>query len=79
MGEGLANARETGGREENIEATVVVRGRGEVKAPSTVAGPGLAGQGRVKSDDKLAGRVDGVGGKVKGHTVESMVGREGRV
>jgi hypothetical protein len=79
VGEGLANARETGGREENIEATVVVRGRGEVKAPSAVAGPGLAGQGRVKGDDKLAGRVDGVGGKVKGHTVETMVGREGRV
>jgi hypothetical protein len=60
----------------------VVRGRGEVEAPDlreTVAGPGLAGQGRVEGDDKLAGRVDGVGGKVKGHTVESMVGREGRV
>ena len=28
VGEGLANARETGGGEENIEATVVVRGRG---------------------------------------------------
>ena len=79
MGEGLANARETGRREENIKATVVVRCRGEVKTPSAVAGPGLAGQGRVKGDDKLAGRVDGVGGKVKGHTVESMVGREGRV
>jgi hypothetical protein len=79
VGEGLANARETGGREENIEATVVVRGRGEVEAPSAVAGPGLAGQGRVEGDDKLAGRVDGVGSEVKGHTVETMVGREGRV
>jgi hypothetical protein len=79
VGEGLANARETGGREENIEATVVVKGRGEVEAPSAVAGPGLAGQGRVEGDDKLAGRVDGVGSEVKGHTVETMVGREGRV
>jgi len=43
VGEGLVNARETGGREENIKATVVVRGRGEVEAPSAVAGPGLAG------------------------------------
>ena len=57
----------------------MVRGRGEVKNPSAVAGPGLAGEGRVEGDDKLAGRVDGVGGKVKGHTVETMVGREGRV
>jgi hypothetical protein len=56
----------------------VVRGRGEVEAPSVVAGPGLAGQGRVEGDDKLAGRVDGVGSKVEGHTVETMVGREGR-
>ena len=77
--EGLANARETSGREENVEATVVVRGRGEVETPSAVAGPGLAGEGRVEGDDKLAGRVDGVGGKVEGHTVETMVGREGRV
>ena len=79
MGEGLANARETGGREENIKATVVVRGRGEVEAPSAVAGSGLAGEGRIEGDDKLAGRVAGVGGKVKEHTVETMVGREGRV
>ena len=79
MGEGLANARETGVREENSEATVVVRGRGEVKAPSAVASPGRAGEGRVEGDDKLAGRVDWVGSKVEGHTVETMVGREGRV
>ena len=62
-----------------MKAKVVVRGRGEVEAPSAVAGPGLAGQGRVEGDDKLAGRVDGVGSKVEGHTVETMVGREGRV
>ena len=44
-----------------------------------MAGPGLAGEGRVEGDDKLAGRVDGVGGEVKGHTIETMMGREGRV
>ena len=79
MREGLAYTRETSGGKENIEATVVVRGRGEVTTPSAVAGPGLAGEGRVEGDDKLAGWVDGVGGKVEGHTVETMVGREGRV
>lgn len=79
MGEGLTDTRETSGREEDVKATVVVRGRGEVETPSAVAGPGLAGEGRVEGDDKLAGRVDGVGGKVEGHTVETMVGREGRV
>ncbi len=56
-----------------METAVVVRGRGEIEAPSAVAGPGLAGEGRVEGDDKLAGRVDGVGGKVKGHTVSCLV------
>jgi hypothetical protein len=79
VGEGLTDTRETSGREEDVKATVVVRGRGEVETPSAVAGPGLAGEGRVEGDDKLAGWVDGVGGKVEGHTVETMVGREGRV
>ena len=45
--EGLANARETSGREEDVETTVVVRGRGEVETPSAVAGPGLAGEGKA--------------------------------
>ena len=79
VGEGLANARETSGGEEDVKTTVVVKGGGEVETPSAVAGPGRAGEGRVESDDKLAGRVDGVGGEVEGHTVETMVGREGRV
>ena len=79
VGEGLANARETSGGEEDVKTTVVVKRGGEVETPSAVAGPGRAGEGRVERDDKLAGRVDGVGGKVKGHTVETMVGREGRV
>ena len=57
----------------------MVRGRGEIEAPSAMLGPRLAGEGRVEGDDKLAGRVDGVGSEVKGHTVETMVGREGRV
>ena len=79
VGEGLTDTRETSGGNEDIETAVVVRGRGEVKAPSAVAGPGRAGEGRVEGDDKLAGRVDGVGGEVERHTVETMVGREGRV
>jgi hypothetical protein len=49
---GLANARETGGGEEDIKATVVVRGRGEIEAPSAMLGPRLAGEGRVEGDDK---------------------------
>ena len=79
VGEGLTDTRETSGGNEDIETAVVVRGRGEVKTPGAVAGPGRAGEGRVEGDDMLAGRVDGVGGKVEGHTVETMVGREGRV
>ena len=76
MGEGFTDTRETSGGKENIETTVVVRRRGEVKAPSAVAGPGLAGEGRVEGDDKLARGMDGMGGKVVGGTMETMVGRE---
>ena len=79
MIEGLTDTVRIGDGKENIVTAIVVYGRGEVETPSAVAGPGRAGEGRVESDDKLAGRVDGVGGKVKGHTVETMVGREGRV
>jgi hypothetical protein len=73
MKKGLANARETGG-EENVKATVVVRGRGEIEAPSTMLGPGLAGEERVEGDDKLAGGMDWMGGKVVWGTMETMVG-----
>ncbi len=44
-----------------------------------MSGPGLAGEGRVEGDNKLAGRMDMVGGEVEGHTVQTMVSREGRV
>jgi hypothetical protein len=70
---GLANAREVGGGEENIKATVVVRGRGKIKTASAMLGPRLAREGRVEGDDKLAGGVDGMGGKVVGGTMETMV------
>jgi hypothetical protein len=76
MRKGLANARETGGGEEDIKTTVVVRGRGEIETPSAMLGPRLAGEGRVESDDKLAGGMDGMGGKVVGGTMEIMVGGE---
>ncbi len=44
-----------------------------------MSGPGLAGEGRVEGDNNLTERMDGVGSEVEGHTVQTMVGREGRV
>jgi len=76
VGEGLANARETSGGEENKEAAVVVRGGGEIESASAMLGPRRAGEGRVKGDYKLARGMDGMGGKVVGGTMETMVGRE---
>ncbi len=55
MRKGLAFARETSGEEENMKTAVVVRGRGKIKTASAMLGPRLAGEGRVKCDDKLAG------------------------
>jgi hypothetical protein len=79
VGEGLAETRETSGREEDVKAAIVVGGGGEIEPASAVSDPGLAGERRVKGDYKLTGRVDGVGGEVEGHTIQTMVGREGRV
>ena len=76
VGEGLTDTRETGGREEDIEAAIVVGGGGEIESASAMLGPRLAGEGRFKGDDKLARGMDGMGGKVVGGTMETMVGRE---
>ncbi len=35
--------------------------------------PRLAGERRVKGDDELAGVMNGVGGKVEGHTMKAVV------
>ncbi len=75
-GVGGANAREASGGEENMKTAVVVRGRGKIKTASAMLGPRLAEEGRVEGDDKLAGRVDGMGGKVVGSTMETIVGGE---
>jgi hypothetical protein len=79
VGEVLADTRETSGREKDVKAAIAVGGGGEIEPASAVSGPGFAGERRVKGDYKLTGRVDGVGGEVEGHTIQTMVGREGRV
>jgi hypothetical protein len=77
---GLANAREASGGEENMKTTVVVRGRGKIKTASAVLGPRLAGEGESRRRrPSWPGGVDGMGGKVVGGTMETMVGRERRV
>ena len=76
MREGLTDARETSGGKENVEAAVMVRGGGEIEPASAMLGPRLAGEGRVKGYDKLARGMDGMGGKVVGGTMETMIGRE---
>ena len=76
VGEGLTVTRETGGREEDTEAAIVFRGGGEIEPASAMLGPRLTGEGRVKGDYKLARGMDGMGGKVVGGTMETMIGRE---
>ena len=76
VGEGLTDTRETGGREEDKEAAIVFRGGGEIEPASAMLGPRLTGEGRVKGDYKLARGMDGMGGKVVGGTMETMIGRE---
>ena len=54
----------------------MVEGGGEIKTASAMLGPRLAGEGRVEGDNQLARGMDGMGGKVVGGTMETMVGRE---
>ena len=73
MRKGLANAREASGGEENIKTAVVVRGRANITTASAMLGPRLAREGRFEGDDKLVGGLDGMGGKVVGDTMETIV------
>ena len=76
VGEGLTVTRETSGREEDTEAAIVFRGGGEIEPASAMLGPRRTSEGRVKSDDKLARGMDGMGGKVVGGAMETMIFRE---
>ncbi len=59
MKEGFADARETGEGEEDVKATIVVGGGGEIETSGAMLGPRLAGEGRVKGDDDVrVGRED---------------------
>jgi hypothetical protein len=79
VGQGLTDTLGGRGGKESVKTAIAVRGGGEIKTASAVFGPRLAGEGRVEGDDeiKLAG-MDGVGGKVKGHAMQTMVSREQR-
>jgi hypothetical protein len=43
--EGFADARETGGGEEDVKATIVIGGGGEIKTSGAMLGPRLPGEG----------------------------------
>ena len=45
MREGFADARETGGGEEDVKTTIVVGGGGEIKTSGAMLGPRLPGEG----------------------------------
>ncbi len=74
--EGFADVRDTGGGEEDVKTTIMVGGGGEIKTSGAMLGPSLSEEGRVEGDNKLAGGMDGMGGKVVGGTMETMIGGE---
>ncbi len=51
MGEGLTDTRETGGKEEDKEAAIVISGGREIETARAMLGPRLAGEGRVEGDN----------------------------
>ena len=67
-------------RGKNNVRAIMGKGRGYVEATYTMLRPGWSiMRGEKMCHDKLACGMDGVGGEVEGHTVQTMVGREGRV
>ena len=57
-------------RERPVEGKKTLK---QIKTTSAMLGPRLAREGRVEGDNKLAGGVDGMEGKVVGGTMETMV------
>ena len=74
MVKGLGDAVRRGERDENVEATIVLRGGREVESAGAVSRPRFPVFRRIVGDDKLAGRVDGMGGEVEGDRVETVPG-----
>ena len=66
------------GSEDKV-APVMGKGRGNVKTPSPMPGPGGTNLGRVVSNDELACGVDGMGGEIKGATMDAVPCRFGWV
>ncbi len=57
----------------------MIGGGREVESSGAVLGPRCFGLGGIEGNDKLAGGVNGVGGKAKGGTMQTMPGRKRRV
>jgi hypothetical protein len=74
VGEGLTDAVGTSEGKENIEAAIVGGGGGEVEASGSMLGPRFPSLGGIEGNNKLAGGVNGVGGKAKGGTMQAMPG-----
>ena len=79
MIEGLGHAIGGGKGSEDVETTIVLGGRGEVESAGAVSCPRFPVLWRIVGNDKLAGRVDGMSGEIKGTGVKTMIGGEGRI
>ena len=64
---------------EDVKATIVLGGGGEVEAAGAVSRPRFPVCRRIVGDDELAGRVDGMSREIKWARVKTMIGREGEI
>ncbi len=72
MVQGLGDAVRRGERDEDVEATIVLRGGREVEGVGSVSSPRFPVFRRIVGDDELAGRVYGMGGEIEGKRVQTV-------
>ncbi len=79
MIEGLGHAIRGGKGSEDVKATIVLGGGGEVEAAGAVSCPRFPVCRRIVGDYELAGRVDGMSREIKGTGVKTTTGGKDRI
>ncbi len=76
MIDGLGDAIRGGEGDEDVEASIVLGGGGEIEATGAVSRPRFPVCRRIVGDDELAGWVDGMGREIKWKRMKTVIGGE---
>jgi hypothetical protein len=76
MIDGLEDAIRDSEEDEDVEASIVLGGGGEVEATDAVSRPRFPVCQRIVGDDELAGWVDGMGREIEWKRVKTVISGE---